>query len=193
MENENKWGMRLFLRAERPGYRVSKWAASGANTANTALQLWGRRPCRSGTAGLGSALRRPAAAPQSAAGKLCLQCCVAAAGGSGRLCGRRCGRKGRRGGKVVMQTVERPASSAASAPEQHRQYPPAARTRPPPRWQPWSAPAWWSLPLSRWCTPQWSWYGQGQVESGAGSGVIISSDGYIPTCAHVVEGASRSR
>ena len=37
---------------------------------------------------------------------------------------------------------------------------------------------------------QWSWYGQNQVESGAGSGVIISSDGYILTCAHVVEGAS---
>ena len=37
---------------------------------------------------------------------------------------------------------------------------------------------------------QWSLYGQNQVESGAGSGVIISSDGYILTCAHVVDGAS---
>ena len=37
---------------------------------------------------------------------------------------------------------------------------------------------------------QWLWYGQNQVESGAGSGVIISSDGYILTCAHVVDGAS---
>ena len=37
---------------------------------------------------------------------------------------------------------------------------------------------------------QWSWYGQNQVESGAGSGVIINSDGYILTCAHVVDGAS---
>ena len=37
---------------------------------------------------------------------------------------------------------------------------------------------------------QWSWYGQNQVESGVGSGVIISSDGYILTCAHVVDGAS---
>ena len=36
---------------------------------------------------------------------------------------------------------------------------------------------------------QWSWYGQNQVESGAGSGVIISSDGYILTCAHVLDGA----
>ena len=37
---------------------------------------------------------------------------------------------------------------------------------------------------------QWSWYCQSQVESGAGSGVIISSDGYILTCDHVVAGAS---
>jgi len=37
---------------------------------------------------------------------------------------------------------------------------------------------------------KWSWYGQSQVESGAGSGVIISSDGYILTCDHVVSGAS---
>ena len=33
------------------------------------------------------------------------------------------------------------------------------------------------------------WYGS-QVSSGAGSGVIMSSDGYIITCAHVVTGAS---
>ncbi len=34
------------------------------------------------------------------------------------------------------------------------------------------------------------WYGTEAVESGAGSGVIISEDGYILTCAHVVSGAS---
>lgn len=33
-----------------------------------------------------------------------------------------------------------------------------------------------------------SWYGS-YVSSGAGSGVIITSDGYILTCAHVIEGA----
>lgn len=33
------------------------------------------------------------------------------------------------------------------------------------------------------------WYGS-QVSSGAGSGVIMSSDGYIITCAHVISGAS---
>jgi serine protease Do len=35
------------------------------------------------------------------------------------------------------------------------------------------------------------WYGQNYVESGAGSGVIMSADGYILTCAHVVSGASQ--
>ncbi len=34
------------------------------------------------------------------------------------------------------------------------------------------------------------WYGTQSVESGAGSGVIISEDGYILTCAHVVSGAT---
>lgn len=35
-----------------------------------------------------------------------------------------------------------------------------------------------------------SWFGQSEVVSGAGSGVVMSSDGYIMTCAHVVSGAS---
>lgn len=35
-----------------------------------------------------------------------------------------------------------------------------------------------------------SWFGVGQVQSGAGSGVIMSADGYILTCAHVISGAS---
>ena len=34
------------------------------------------------------------------------------------------------------------------------------------------------------------WFGGSYVQSGAGSGVIISQDGYILTCAHVVEGAT---
>lgn len=35
-----------------------------------------------------------------------------------------------------------------------------------------------------------TWFGGSYVQSGAGSGVIISQDGYIITCAHVVSGAS---
>ena len=46
------------------------------------------------------------------------------------------------------------------------------------------------IPTEQVVYSQWSWYGQSQVESGAGSGVIISSDGYILTCDHVVSGAS---
>ena len=35
-----------------------------------------------------------------------------------------------------------------------------------------------------------SWFGGSFVQSGAGSGVIVSDDGYILTCAHVVSGAT---
>ena len=35
-----------------------------------------------------------------------------------------------------------------------------------------------------------TWFGGSYVQSGAGSGVIMSQDGYIMTCAHVVNGAS---
>lgn len=35
-----------------------------------------------------------------------------------------------------------------------------------------------------------TWFGGYYVQSGAGSGVIISQDGYILTCAHVVSGAT---
>lgn len=35
-----------------------------------------------------------------------------------------------------------------------------------------------------------TWFGGSYVQSGAGSGVIISADGYMLTCAHVVNGAS---
>lgn len=35
-----------------------------------------------------------------------------------------------------------------------------------------------------------TWFGGSYVQSGAGSGVIISQDGYIVTCAHVVSGAN---
>ena len=50
-------------------------------------------------------------------------------------------------------------------------------------------PAWCPSPPRRWVYSNWSWFGQRQIESGAGSGVIISDDGYILTCAHVVDGA----
>lgn len=35
-----------------------------------------------------------------------------------------------------------------------------------------------------------NWFGMSSVQSGAGSGVVMSADGYIITCAHVVDGAS---
>ena len=35
-----------------------------------------------------------------------------------------------------------------------------------------------------------TWFGGYYVQSGAGSGIVISQDGYILTCAHVVSGAT---
>ena len=35
-----------------------------------------------------------------------------------------------------------------------------------------------------------TWFGGYYVQSGAGSGIIVSQDGYILTCAHVVSGAT---
>ena len=55
------------------------------------------------------------------------------------------------------------------------------------RWRRRSARRWYLLRQSRWKWAQF-WFGP-QVVSGAGSGVIISEDGYILTCAHVVSGA----
>lgn len=39
----------------------------------------------------------------------------------------------------------------------------------------------------------YNWFGGGYVESGAGSGVVMTEDGYILTCAHVITGAQNIR
>lgn len=90
------------------------------------------------------------------------------------------------GTKVVLQTVERSGSSTASALStstggnelSYSQVSAAV------------SPSVVAITTEEVVYSQWSWYGQSQVQSGAGSGVIISEDGYILTCDHVVTGAS---
>ncbi|MGN0707633.1 MAG: S1C family serine protease [Faecalibacterium sp.] len=90
------------------------------------------------------------------------------------------------GSKVIVQTVERPAASGsgtmstASTSSSLSTAQVAALV----------SPSVVVITTEQVVYSQWSWYGQNQVQSGAGSGVIISSDGYIVTCAHVVSGAS---
>ena len=94
-------------------------------------------------------------------------------------------RVGNAGNKVVIQQVERTDSSAASGTAV------ASSGMTTSQVSEMVSPSVVVITTEQVVYSQWSWYGQNQVESGAGSGVIISSDGYILTCAHVVSGASQ--
>ena len=94
-------------------------------------------------------------------------------------------RVGNAGNKVVIQQVERTDSSAASGTAV------ASGGMTTSQVSEMVSPSVVVITTEQVVYSQWSWYGQNQVESGAGSGVIISSDGYILTCAHVVSGASQ--
>ena len=94
-------------------------------------------------------------------------------------------RVGNAGNKVVIQQVERTDSSAASGTTV------ASSGMTTSQVSEMVSPSVVVITTEQVVYSQWSWYGQNQVESGAGSGVIISSDGYILTCAHVVSGASQ--
>ena len=92
------------------------------------------------------------------------------------------------GSKVVIQQVERPASSDSSTGNSISATSGTGLTT--AQVAEMVSPSVVVITTEQVVYSQWSWYGQSQVESGAGSGVIISSDGYILTCAHVVSGAS---
>ena len=94
-------------------------------------------------------------------------------------------RVGNAGNKVVIQQVERTDSSAASGTAVSSSGMTTSQV------SEMVSPSVVVITTEQVVYSQWSWYGQNQVESGAGSGVIISSDGYILTCAHVVSGASQ--
>ncbi len=202
MENENKWEYD-YSSANSPsgdtGY--PNVGSSGMNTANTAGTYSDPAPARPSETSTGNGGTTPPPAgpePQSAASKppkkrrkhsggriarsAVALVLAAAMGFAGGFVGARVGNAGN---KVVIQQVERTDSSAASGTAVSSSGMTTSQV------SEMVSPSVVVITTEQVVYSQWSWYGQNQVESGAGSGVIISSDGYILTCAHVVSGASQ--
>ena len=202
MENENKWEYD-YSSANSPsgdtGY--PNVGSSGMNTANTAGTYSDPAPARPSETSTGNGGTTPPPAgpePQAEASKppkkrrkrsggriarsAVALVLAAAMGFAGGFVGARVGNAGN---KVVIQQVERTDSSAASGTAV------ASGGMTTSQVSEMVSPSVVVITTEQVVYSQWSWYGQNQVESGAGSGVIISSDGYILTCAHVVSGASQ--
>ncbi len=167
--------------------------SSGMNTANTASSF-------SESTGASGGATPPPAQPQNAApaapkkpkknaGKaaksIVALVLAAAMGFMGGFVGARFGG----GSKVVIQQVERSDSAAADS-ESAAGGTSVSSGMTTAQVAEMVSPSVVVITTEQVVYSQWSWYGQSQVESGAGSGVIISSDGYILTCDHVVSGAS---
>ena len=202
MENENKWEYD-YSSANSPsgdtGY--PNVGSSGMNTANTAGTYSDPAPARPSETSTGNGGTTPPPAgpePQAAASKppkkrrkhsggriarsAVALVLAAAMGFAGGFVGARVGNAGN---KVVIQQVERTDSSAASGTAVSSSGMTTSQV------SEMVSPSVVVITTEQVVYSQWSWYGQNQVESGAGSGVIIRSDGYILTCAHVVSGASQ--
>ena len=202
MENENKWEYD-YSSANSPsgdtGY--PNVGSSGMNTANTAGTYSDPAPARPSETSTGNGGTTPPPAgpePQAEASKppkkrrkrsggrvvrsAVALVLAAAMGFAGGFVGARVGNAGN---KVVIQQVERTDSSAASGTAVSSSGMTTSQV------SEMVSPSVVVITTEQVVYSQWSWYGQNQVESGAGSGVIISSDGYILTCAHVVSGASQ--
>ena len=161
--------------------------SSGMNTANTASSF-------SESTGASGGATPPPAQPQNAApaapkkpkknaGKaaksIVALVLAAAMGFMGGFVGARFGG----GSKVVIQQVERSDSAAADS-ESAAGSTSVSSGMTTAQVAKTVSPSVVVITTEQVVYSQWSWYGQSQVESGAGSGVIISSDG------HVVSGAS---
>ena len=202
MENENKWEYD-YSSANSPsgdtGY--PNVGSSGMNTANTAGTYSDPAPARPSENYTGNGGTTPPPAgpePQAAASKppkkrrkhsggriarsAVALVLAAAMGFAGGFVGARVGNAGN---KVVIQQVERTDSSAASGTAVSSSGMTTSQV------SEMVSPSVVVITTEQVVYSQWPWYGQNQVESGAGSGVIISSDGYILTSAHVVSGASQ--
>ena len=167
--------------------------SSGMNTANTASSF-------SESTGASGGATPPPAEPQNAApaapkkpkknaGKaaksLVALVLAAAMGFMGGFVGARFGG----GSKVVIQQVERSGSAAADS-ESAAGGTSVSSGMTTAQVAKTVSPSVVGITSEQVVYSQWSWDGQSLVESGAGSGGIISSDGYILTCDHVVSGAS---
>ena len=202
MENENKWEYDYSSANSSSGDTgYPNVGSSGMNTANTADTYSDPTPARPSETSTGNGGTTPPPAgpePQAAASKppkkrrkhsggriarsAVALVLAAAMGFAGGFVGARVGNAGN---KVVIQQVERTDSSAASGTAVSSSGMTTSQV------SEMVSPSVVVITTEQVVYSQWSWYGQNQVESGAGSGVIISSDGYILTCAHVVSGASQ--
>ena len=202
MENENKWEYDYSSANSSSGDTgYPNVGSSGMNTANTAGTYSDPAPAHPSETSTGNGGTTPPPAgpePQAAASKppkkrrkrsggriarsAVALVLAAAMGFAGGFVGARVGNTGN---KVVIQQVERTDSSAASGTAVASSGMTTAQV------SEMVSPSVVVITTEQVVYSQWSWYGQNQVESGAGSGVIISSDGYILTCAHVVSGASQ--
>ena len=205
MENENKWEYDYSASNNETGY--PNVGSSGMNTANQYNEPEAQpvRPADTAPADGGSVPPTPPEQPQYSApaqpekprrkkfnGKKLARSAVAlvlaaAMGFAGGFVGAKYGG----GSKGVIQQVERPASSDSSTDSTGNSISATSGTGlSTAQVAEMVSPSVVVITTEQVVYSQWSWYGQSQVESGAGSGVIISSDGYILTCAHVVSGAS---
>ena len=202
MDNENKWEYDYSSANSSSGETgYPNVGSSGMNTANTAGTYSDPAPARPSETSTGNGGTTPPPSgpePQAAASKppkkrrkhsggriarsAVALVLAAAMGFAGGFVGARVGNAGN---KVVIQQVERTDSSAASGTAVSSSGMTTSQV------SEMVSPSVVVITTEQVVYSQWSWYGQNQVESGAGSGVIISSDGYILTCAHVVSGASQ--
>ena len=210
MENENKWEYDYSSANNNSGETgYPNVGSSGMNTANTA-STYGEPSTASqeasapaSDAGNGGATPPPEGPAYNAApeqkprkkrkknGKLgqsvVALVLAAAMGFVGGFAGAKFGNGGN---KVVIQQVERASSSASSGADDAASGTNVSSGMTTSQVAAMVSPSVVVITTEQVVYSQWSWYGQSQVESGAGSGVIISSDGYILTCDHVVSGAS---
>ena len=207
MENENKWEYDYSASNNETGY--PNVGSSGMNTANqyNEPEAQPARPADTAPADGGSVPPTPPEQPQYSApqqpekprrkkkkfngGKLVRSAVALVLAAAMGFAGGFVGAKYGGGSKVVIQQVAPSGSSSSSGSDSSITSASASGSSlTTEQVADLVSPSVVVITTEQVVYSQWSWYGQNQVESGAGSGVIISSDGYILTCAHVVDGAS---